>query len=452
MAAAWLWSRVLGDGGAAWSPPSKATTTGCSTSRRSGPEVTPGMYAVDLPGSWLAATFVPSQRDGATDRFLATAARDGCDASKLAAAKRDRTRFIDAQRLRGWSRTDASAAFLNMTLLVASPEQLRRVLTPAMAAGTGSREGGTASAPVAAAAPTTLTLLDIGSGRGEATASLASALGVRDQDVTIMEAAAQIRSRLAAERGYRAVSSFAELGAGETFGAVAMLNVLDRCDDPHDLLRSAVSALRPDGLLLIATVLPFCPLVYQGVVGKLGAHRPPTRPLRLPHGLRCGAAQYKGHLGGGTFGRHLSGFVAATVSSLPLRLASWTRVPYLCSGTTEATYYHLDNALLALRRTQAPMPAAGHGKPPAAARQRALGAAEGAQQRPGNRGAAISANTAPRARPLPLYGGRDGALPIPALCEASAAKEWAAFTWLGEQVRRTHSVAASVSSVAASVS
>ena len=403
------------------------------------------MYAVDLPGSWLAATFVPSQRDGATDRFLATAARDGCDASKLAAAKRDRTRFIDAQRLRGWSRTDASAAFLNMTLLVASPEQLRRVLTPAMAAGTGSREGGTASAPVAAAAPTTLTLLDIGSGRGEATASLASALGVRDQDVTIMEAAAQIRSRLAAERGYRAVSSFAELGAGETFGAVAMLNVLDRCDDPHGLLRSAVSALRPDGLLLIATVLPFCPLVYQGVVGKLGAHRPPTRPLRLPHGLRCGAAQYKGHLGGGTFGRHLSGFVAATVSSLPLRLASWTRVPYLCSGTTEATYYHLDNALLALRRTQAPMPAAGHGKPPAAARQRASGAAEGAQQRPGNRGAAISANTAPLARPLPLYGGRDGALPIPALCEASAAKEWAAFTWLGEQVRRTHSVAASVS-------
>ena len=413
------------------------------------------MYAVDrssLPGSQLAATFVPSQRDGATDRFLATAARDGCDASKLAAARRDRTRFFDAQRLRGWSRTDASAAFLNMTLLVASPEQLRRVLTPAMAAGTGSREGGTASAPVAAAAPTTLTLLDIGSGRGEATASLASALGVRDQDVTIMEAAAQIRSRLAAERGYRAVSSFAELGAGETFGAVAMLNVLDRCDDPHDLLRSAVSALRPDGLLLIATVLPFCPLVYQGVVGKLGAHHPPTRPLRLPHGLRCGAAQYKGHLGGGTFGRHLSGFVAATVSSLPLRLASWTRVPYLCSGTTEATYYHLDNALLALRRTQAPMPAAGHGKPPAAARQRASGAAEGAQQRPGNRGAAISANTAPRARPLPLYGGRDGALPIPALCEASAAKEWAAFTWLGEQVRRTHSVAASVSSVAASVS
>ena len=460
MAAPSLWSRVLGDGAAAWlwSLPSVATT-GCSTSRRSGPEVTPGMYAVDrssLPGSQLAATFVPSQRDGTTDRFLAAAARDGCNASRLAAARRDRTRFLEAQRLRGWSRTDASAAFLNMTLLVASPEQLRRVLARAdEELESGRREGGAASASVEAAAPnttltnaapTTLTLLDIGAGRGEATAALASALGVHEQDVTVMESAAQIRSRLAAERGYRAVSSFDELGAGQTFGAVAMLNVLDRCDDPRGLLRSAVSALRPGGLLLIATVLPFCPLVYQGAVGKVGAHRPPTRPLRLPHGLRCGAAKDTGHLGGGTFARHLSGFVSATVGALPLRLQAWTRVPYLCSGTTEATYYHLDNALLVLRRTQATVPASVHGAPPAATRRRALGAAEGVQQAlTGRGGSAISANTAPPARPLPLYGGHDGALPLPALCKASAAQEWSAFTWLGEQARHTHRVAASAS-------
>ena len=401
------------------------------------------MYAVDrssLPGSQLAATFVPSQRDGTTDRFLAAAARDGCDASRLAAARRDRTRFLDAQRLRGWSRTDASAAFLNMTLLVASPEQLRRVLARAdEELESGRREGGTASASVEAAAPTTtltnaapttLTLLDIGAGRGEATAALASALGVRDQDVTVMESAAQIRSRLAAERGYRAVSSFDELGAGQTFGAVAMLNVLDRCDDPRGLLRSAMSALRPGGLLLIATVLPFCPLVYQGAVGKVGAHRPPTRPLRLPHGLRCGAAKDTGHLGRGTFARHLSGFVSATVGALPLRLQAWTRVPYLCSGTTEATYYHLDNALLVLRRTQATVPPAV--APPAAARRRALGVAEGVQQ-------------TLTGFPLPLYSGHDGALPLPALCKASAAQEWSAFTWLGEQARHTHRVAASAS-------
>ena len=39
------------------------------------------------------------------------------------------------------------------------------------------------------------------------------------------------------------------------------------------------------------------------------------------------------------------------VGKLPLRVVAWTRVPYLSSGTTGPTYYHLDNALLVLRRT-----------------------------------------------------------------------------------------------------
>ena len=57
------------------------------------------------------------------------------------------------------SRTDASAAHLRVKLLVASTEQFRRVLSPARAL-----------APPAA-------LLDVGAGRGEATAALASAIG-----------------------------------------------------------------------------------------------------------------------------------------------------------------------------------------------------------------------------------------------------------------------------------
>ena len=182
--------------------------------------------------------------------------------------------------------------------------------------------------------------------------------------VTIMEAAAGIRRKLTAERGFRAVASFEELGAAERFGAVALLNVLDRCDDPTGLLRAAASALRPDGVLLVATVLPFCAMVYEGAKGKVGAHRAPARALRLPPSLRCGMVklgregdQYlngQAFLDRRRFVEHLSGFVSATVGKLPLRVAAWTRVPYLSSGTTGHTYYHLDNALLVLRRT-APM-------------------------------------------------------------------------------------------------
>ena len=243
------------------------------------------------------------------------------------------------------SRTDASAAYRKVTLLVASTEQFRRVLAPAR---TGD-----------AARPTALELLDIGAGSGEATVALASALGVPAKGVTVMEAAAEVRRRLAVERGFRAVASFKDLDASERFGAVALFNVLDRCDDPMGLLGAAVNVLRPGGVLLIATVLPFCPRVYQGVPGKIGANRAPTRALQLPPSLRChliklgrdGDRYMQDEAWPFHFEKHLSGFAAATVRKLPLRLAAWTRVPYLASGTVEDAYYHLDSALLVLHRT-----------------------------------------------------------------------------------------------------
>ena len=243
-------------------------------------------------------------------------------------------------------RTDASAAHLKVRLLLASAAQFQHLLAPAL----------TSSPPTA--------LLDIGAGRGEATGALASAMGLPASRVTIMETAAEIRRKLVSERGFRAVASFDELGAGERFGAVSLLNVLDRCDDPLGLLGTAVSALRPDGVLLVATVLPFCPVVYEGVKGKVGAHRAPRHALRLPPSLRCGWGEKLGNHDGDRylmektfldrrrFAEHLSGFISATVGTLPLRVVAWTRVPYLSTGTTEQTYYHLDNALLVLRRTR----------------------------------------------------------------------------------------------------
>lgn len=299
------------------------------------------MYAVDRHklNSQLAATFVQSERDIATDRFLADASRDGCDPAQLLRHRQNQLKFLAAQR-QGMSRHDASAAHQNVTLMVASTEQFRRVLAPAQA---GAQD-----------------ILDIGAGRGEATAALGSALSVPASRVTIMESSSVIRRKLSAERGFRAVASFAELGSGKRFGAVALLNVLDRCDDPMGLLGAAVNATRPDGVLLVATVLPFCPRVYEGVTGKTGANRPPKRAIHLPHSLRCPLIRM-GKSGDRfmtddavpfNLEQHVSGFVAATVRKLPLRVAAWTRVPYLATGTVEHTYYHLENVLLVLRRTQ----------------------------------------------------------------------------------------------------
>ena len=51
------------------------------------------------------------------------------------------------------------------------------------------------------------------------------------------------------------------------------------------ILMVALQASKPldfsafPAVLLLATVLPFCPMVYEGAVGKIGAHRAPTRPV-----------------------------------------------------------------------------------------------------------------------------------------------------------------------------
>ena len=198
------------------------------------------------------------------------------------------------------------------------------------------------------------TLLDIGAGRGDVTAVLARGLGVPAPGVSAMESSAPLRKRLKGA-GYRACANFDELG-GERFGAVSLLNVLDRCDDPHGLLTAATRRLLPGGLLLVAAALPFCAKVYRGVVDRVGAHRPPSTPLTLPHSYRCEQSPRR------SFEQHAAAFAATAFPGTfrsplpvpaPLRLLSWTRVPYLCMGDGTRTFYRLDDALFVLRRAPA---------------------------------------------------------------------------------------------------
>ena len=63
-----------------------------------------------------------------------------------------------------------------------------------------------------------------------------------------------------------------------SFSFVSLLNVLDRTDDPHGLLRSAIGAVDAGGgTILMAAVLPF-----QGIVhGKFGSKRRPINGLKI---------------------------------------------------------------------------------------------------------------------------------------------------------------------------
>lgn len=304
-----------------------------------GPDVGPQLYGVSLaalcqtPGTAqgetdaadsLASTFVPSSRDADTDAFLATAASNGRNISLLAAAAAQQRKFADAQRTLGLSRTDASAMYLKRPMLVATTAQFRNMLSHSPA--------GSAQAPPS--------LLDVGAGIGEVTSALAAALDVQPSEVTAMEASAPLRSQLSA-KGYRVALSFDELESG-SFGAVSLLNVLDRCDAPYDVLKSALRVLHPAGTLLVATVIPFCAKVHYGARGRINAARPPTAPITLPPGAGCEFDR--------RFEPLAKAFASAVFGELPLRVGAWTRVPYLSLGGTSKTYHYLDNAIFALRR------------------------------------------------------------------------------------------------------
>ena len=296
----------------------------------------PHMYAVNvtaLTDEHLVPVWEVSRRDEETNLFLRGAERNGRNRAWVEAARRQQGRYFQLQK-QGLSRTDASAESLDRSMLVATTNQFRILLS--RAGSQLSSAAGTGGSPPA-------TLLDIGSGRGEVTSRLVAALGIQANQVTAMEASAPLRRQLAAA-GYRLSCGFQEL-PNASFGVVSMLNVLDRCDDPRALLSEALRVLHPQGVLLVAVVLPFCAKVYEGTVGRVDAHREPSRPLTLPSGFGCRGQQPRR-----SFEALVSAFVPAAFGVLPLRVAAWTRVPYLCTGGTSRTYHHLDNALFALRR------------------------------------------------------------------------------------------------------
>ena len=241
------------------------------------------------------------------------------------------------RRSAGWSRTDASAAFMGGSLHVITEAQLRKLL-----------------AAVEAKPPSTSSLLDIGAGTGSVTAIFAAALNVAASRVVGLEASAPLQRRLRAH-GYAAAQSLddATVLRAQPFGAVALLNILDRCDEPRSVLADASSRLSQsaDSLLFVAVVLPFCSKVYEGKTGHLYHSRPPRDPLRLPWRFRCRTGPAFGLVGSPSFGEHAAAFAAAAFDSLPLRVVSWTRLPYLSTGDLHASHYYLPCALFVLQHT-----------------------------------------------------------------------------------------------------
>jgi SAM-dependent methyltransferase len=166
------------------------------------------------------------------------------------------------------------------------------------------------------------TLMDLGAGDGAPTEQMRSFF--REVDVT--ETSWAMRDILK-EKGFKVleVESWSE-SKPEFYDMISCLNLLDRCEKPATLLDEIRRALKPEGLLLVALVLPFRPYVEFSSDGK--SHKPVEV---LP-------------FTGETFEAQVLS-VVAYFEAQGFKIKAWSRVPYLCEGDLSQSVYALDDAL-----------------------------------------------------------------------------------------------------------
>jgi len=118
---------------------------------------------------------------------------------------------------------------------------------------------------------------------------------------------------------------------GETqYDLIACLNLLDRCDKPITMLSQMKAKLTPDGHILMALVFP----VSQYVENSSNTAHKPTEPLVIE---------------GTTFEEQITSLNEIMIKPNGLEIVKWTRLPYLCEGDLDLSFYWLHDALLLLK-------------------------------------------------------------------------------------------------------
>jgi SAM-dependent methyltransferase len=167
------------------------------------------------------------------------------------------------------------------------------------------------------------TLLDLGAGDGEVTAHL-SPLFAR----TYVTEVSHTMRTLLQNRGYELLE-IDTWHHDRKFDVISCLNLIDRCDTPNQLLTQIRTTLEPDGVVLLAVVLPFSAYVESG-----SRDHKPTEVLPIV---------------GSCFEEQVKSVVEDVLIPAGFEVVSWTRVPYLCEGDLQQSYYWLDDVVFVLK-------------------------------------------------------------------------------------------------------
>lgn len=217
------------------------------------------------------------------------------------------------------------------------------VLTMLMKKHNGSSSSETTpGAAAVTGAPVFQTILDLGSGNGDVTETLLP-FCEKAGDISVTEISPTMRHRLKS-KGFTVLDYTDPFhdpphsGQQRRFDLITCFNLLDRMDTPLTLLRQVHEALQPNGVFLLAVVMPWCPFVEDGA-GK----REPKERLPMEGGFCCGGASYEASLGK---------LVQNVLLPAGFKVVRWTEVPYLCEGDLWYRYTVLYDAVLVLQKSE----------------------------------------------------------------------------------------------------
>jgi cyclopropane fatty-acyl-phospholipid synthase-like methyltransferase len=164
-------------------------------------------------------------------------------------------------------------------------------------------------------------LLDIGAGDGCITERMASLF----QKVYATEMSTIMQWRLSS-CGYTILDT--EQWGDNKFDVITCLNVLDRCEKPLSLLKNIREHLNSDhGRVIISLVLPFKPYF------EYNNDHNPNESI---------------HIKGRLPEEQINEFISNVFQPLGFRLRKLSRLPYLCEGDMERSYYFLSDYIFVL--------------------------------------------------------------------------------------------------------
>lgn len=186
--------------------------------------------------------------------------------------------------------------------------------------------------------------LDIGSGCGDLTAALS---GICRQKLITTETSHVMCQKLR-DKGYEcwredvSTTYRQHIAKGHTFNLVSMLNVIDRTPKPNSLLLAAHSMLNKNGLLLLATPLPFRPFYFTNDFKFHNTRRKYGQPLETIPGLsKIGLWDEQAEI-----------LLKKVLPENGFEPVVFARLPYVSGGDYFTNYTALDDILVVSRKVE----------------------------------------------------------------------------------------------------